>query len=593
MVILGINPSHNATACLLVDGEIKACISEERLTRVKNQSGFPELAVKECLRIASMSAGDIDYVVFSFKDPKVNVGFTPLAQESLKNNWVENSPWTNFKRVAWILKEQMLSKVPQSRSVYDTALPIFYSLFVHPKLQDQVEASVRRKLGIAREKILVADHHTTHSFSAYYSSPNYWKEPKLVLTLDAMGDGLCSTVGVGKEGRLKTIAKTRAGNSIGDLYAFVTAYLGMKMGEHEYKVMGLAPYAGGDYPKNAYDKLRELVWVNDDLTFSTKYHSHIFYKLLPKLLKGERFDNISAAIQQLTEELLTTWVRKAVEKTGIRNVVCGGGLFMNVKTNQKIWELPSVKDLFVMPSCGDESTAIGAAYWGYEQERMKNGSLPRISPLQDLYFGPEYSDKEIRKELKKKKYAKYEMSEPKNLEGTIARLLKKDKPVARFAGRMEWGARALGNRSILASPESLDVVKVINSQIKSRDFWMPFAPVIMKERESKYIVNPKKIEAPYMIITFDSTEEGRTKFKAAMHQYDFTLRPQIVDKNWNEGYWKICREFEKLTGIGGVLNTSFNLHGFPIVCTPKDALDVFEKSGLQHLAIGSYLLSKE
>lgn len=593
MVILGINPSHNATACLLEDGEIKACISEERLTRVKNQSGFPKLAVRECLRVASKATHDIDYVVFSFKDPKVNAGFTPLAQESLKNDWVKNDLWTNAKRVAWIVKEQALSKIPQSRNIYDTVLPIFYSLFVHPKLQNEVVENVRKELGIAKEKILFADHHTTHSFSAYYSSPNYWKEPKLILTLDAMGDGLCSTVGIGKNGRIKTIAKTRAGNSIGDLYAFITAYLGMKMGEHEYKVMGLAPYAGGDYPKNAYNKLKRLIWVNDDLTFSTQYHSHIFYKLLPELLKGERFDNVSAAIQQLTEELLTTWVKKAVAKTGIKSVVCGGGLFMNVKTNQKIWELPSVKDLFVMPSCGDESTAIGAAYWGYERERTKDNSLPRISPLRDLYFGPQYSDKDIGGELKKKKYSKYKITRPKNLAASIARLLKKDQPVARFAGRMEWGARALGNRSILANPESLDVVRVINSQIKSRDFWMPFAPVIMKERESKYIVNPKRIRAPYMIVTFDSTRQGRTKFKAAMHQYDFTLRPQIIERDWNEDYWQICREFEKITGIGGVLNTSFNLHGFPIVCTPKDALDVFEKSGLKYLAIGSYLLSKE
>lgn len=593
MIILGLNTSHCATACLLVDGKIVSCISEERLSRIKNHSGLPVLSVKEVLRIASLTPGDVDYLVLSFEDPKVSAGFTVLPEKVLKeNSWASESFWTNLKKLAWRFKEELLSKVPASRNYYDTLLPAFYKIFLHPKLKEQVLAKLESEIGIPREKIIMVDHHTAHAYSAYFSMPNYWEKPTLVLTLDAMGDGVCSTVSVAKNGSIKRIATTPAGNSIGDLYAFVTAYLGMKMGEHEYKVMGLAPYAGEHYYEKAYEKLKSLVWLNKDLTFGTKYHSQALYKLLPRLLAGERFDNISAAIQKLTEELITSWVKEAVGKTGIGRVACGGGVFMNVKANQKIWELPEVESLFIMPSCGDESTAIGAAYKGYEEVRKDNKYLPRIEPIKDLYFGPEFSDKDILNEISKKRYKKFKITKPKNIEKKVAALLVEGYVVARLDGRMEWGARALGNRSILANPERLDVIREINSQIKSRDFWMPFAPAILEEVQHKYFVNPKKVDAPYMIVTFDSTRLGRDKFKAAMHQYDFTLRPQVVRKEWNPPYWRILNEFEKMSGIGGVLNTSFNLHGYPIVCSPQDALEVFEKSGLKYLVLGKHLVSK-
>lgn len=592
MVVLGINASHNATACVLVDGKIISCIQEERLSRIKNQSGLPVLATKEALKIADLKPEDVDLLVLGFEDPKVNAGFAALPgireKYTSEGKGILSAP---LKKFAWWLKEEVLVNFPKSRGFYDKSISTFYKYFVDPKLEENVLKEIEKKLEISRDKVVKLDHHTAHAYSALFSSPDYFKKPRLVLTLDAMGDAVCSTVSIFKNGKFRRIATTPAGNSIGDLYAFITAYLGMKMGEHEYKVMGIAPYASEKYIERVYNKIKDLIWVNKDLTFGTKIHSHMFYKILPDLLAYERFDNISGAIQRLTEELLITWVKAAVKKTGIRDLVCGGGVFMNVKANQKILELPEVKRLFIMPSCGDESTAIGAAYWGYAtHEKKKN---PEIVPLKDLYFGPEYNDKNIEKELKKKIYKKFKVKKQKDIEKVIAELLSGGKAVARFSGRLEWGARALGNRSILSHPADLGVIRVINEQIKSRDFWMPFAPAIMEERQHKYIVNRKNMAAPYMIITFNSTNEGRDKFKAAMHQYDFSLRPQIVMKKWNLSYWKILREFEKLTGIGGVLNTSFNLHGYPIICSPRDALEVFKNSELEYLAIESYLVSKK
>src|SRR3972149_1650190 len=194
---------------------------------------------------------------------------------------------------------------------------------------------------------MFVDHHTAQAYTAYYGSSEYWKDKKLILTLDAMGDGVCATVSIGENEKVKRIATTSFGNSIGDLYAYVTRYLGMKMGEHEYKVMGLAPYASQKYVDKVYEKIKDWVWVNEnDLTFSTVVFSHVFYKLLDKPFKNERFDNISGAIQKLTEEIITKWVSVAVKKTGIKDIVAAGGVFMNVKANQKIVDLPQIKNVF-------------------------------------------------------------------------------------------------------------------------------------------------------------------------------------------------------------------------------------------------------
>ncbi len=595
MKILGVNASHTATACLLVDGEIKACISEERLSRVKSQSGFPFSACKEVLRITKTDPSEIDYLVTSFRDPKVNSSFATLAGvrvEGIRDDGPDRGSGSLLdvlRKIGWKVKENLLVNVPASKHLYNNVIPLFYKFTVDGKLDSELLEKIEKELSIPRQKIKKADHHDAHAYSALFCSPSFNKKPLLVLTLDGMGDGLCSTVRTMQHGEIKIVSKTAAGNSLGDLYSFVTSYLGMKMGEHEYKVMGLAAYSKEEYVEDIYNKLKDLIWVNDDLTFETKIHSHMLYKVLPEIFQKKRFDNISGAVQLLTEDLLREWIKKAIKKTGIKNLACGGGVFMNVKANQRVLELPEVNEMFVMPSCGDESTAIGAAFYGYYKFGGKDLA---VSPLSDLYLGNEYSDSEIELELKKVKSGKIGFRKFKNIEEEVAILLAQSKVVARFKGRMEFGARALGNRSILANPSNLDSVREINESIKSRDFWMPFAPSILESRQSDYFKNPKNNPASFMIMTFDSTKKGRDNLKAAMHQYDFTLRPQVVRSEINPSYYNLIGKFEKLTGIGGVLNTSFNLHGYPVVRSPKDALEVLEKSKLKYLAIGNFLVTK-
>lgn len=590
MIVLGINSSHCATACVLIDGKIVACISEERLTRVKNQSGLPVNAIKEVLKEAKLKTRDIDSVAFSFEDMAINTGYSVLDAGANDSGQLSNPIFP----LVWKIKEWMLATIPSSRNIYIYFQDIFYRNYMFPKMREELLSSFEKTTKISKEKVMFVDHHTAHAYTAYYGSPEYWKDKKLILTLDAMGDGVCATVSIGENEKVERLATTSFGNSIGDLYAYVTRYLGMKMGEHEYKVMGLAPYASQKYVDKVYQKIKDWIWVNEkNLTFSTVVFSHVFYKLLDKPFKNERFDNISGAIQKLTEEVITKWVNAAIKKTGVKDIVAAGGVFMNVKANQKIVDLPQVKSLFIFPSCGDESTSIGAAYFTYQKMRGKNNKLPRIQPIKDLYLGSEFGEIEIGKELAKRKYKKYKVEKHKDMEKVIARMISERKIVARFAGRMEWGARALGNRSILTHPQNLEGVRDINEQIKSRDFWMPFAPSVLSEFMNNYVINPKKVDGSYMILAYDTTKLGAEKLRAAIHQYDFSARPQEVKKDFNLGYHKLISEFERLTGIGAVLNTSFNLHGYPIVCTPQDALFVFENSGLQHLALENYLVSKK
>lgn len=569
MLVLGINPSHNGTACLMKDGKVIYCVSEERLTRVKNQSGIPYTAIKEILKRSKTKPSEIDKVAFSFKDMSINTSYSVLDNHNSSESYL------------WKAKEMLLSNFDLFKHLYIPLQKFYYENFVYENMKQNLLSKFEKNTKISKEKIHFYDHHSTHAATAFYGSEKT-KNRKLVLTLDAMGDGICATVSIGENGSLKTIAETSVGNSLGDLYAYITRYLGMKMGEHEYKVMGLAAYANPDYVDKVYKKIEDWITVDtDNLEFKSKYYSHVFYSKLDKVFKNERFDNISGAIQKLVELRMTEWVDAAVKKTGIHDVYCAGGVFMNVKANQRIAELDSVNSLYIFPSGGDESTAIGAAYLASEKQ----------IPIKETYFGFDYKQKDIDK-LIKKISKKYNVKKYKNTEKAVARLLSKKKIVARFAGRMEWGARALGNRSIITHPQNLEGVRDINEQIKNRDFWMPFAPSMRSESMNKYIANPKKVLAPYMIISFDSKEKGKKQFRAAVHQYDFTARPQEVIKEYNPRYHALISEFEKLTGIGGVLNTSFNLHGYPIVESPEDALYVFENSGLEYLALENYIIQK-
>jgi carbamoyltransferase len=409
--------------------------------------------------------------------------------------------------------------------------------------------------------------------------------------MDGSGDFVSSTVSIWRNNSLERVASTRDADSLGLIWSQITQLLGMKPVEHEYKVMGLAPYAPVEGTEKALQRIRPLVTLNDDLTFRTSFATmwEVNHFESSGLLQGLRFDHIAAGLQKMTEDLLTRWVANAIEKYGMRTVVFGGGVFMNVKANMKIAQMSQVDKAFFMPSCGDESLAIGASQYGHY---LISGQAPK--PLEDLYLGPAYPAGKIEEELEfgheSLRWERYN-----DIDIVVSELLAKGEIVARFDERMEWGARALGNRSILADPNDWDVVKKINIAIKQRDFWMPFAPTILAERAIDYVSSPSpsKVNGEYMIVAFESTEKVPGTMKAAMHPYDLTIRPQLLRKEHNPRYYRLIERFSELRGKSGILNTSFNLHGEPVVCSPKDALSTFRRSGLDYLAIGNYLVTKK
>jgi carbamoyltransferase len=372
----------------------------------------------------------------------------------------------------------------------------------------------------------------------------------------------------------------------------MTFSLGMTPNEDEYKVMGLAPYAPEPGARDAYEVFAGLFEFPraDGLAWRRRAGISDTHYILPHLRKrlgNRRFDHVCGGLQRWTEEVLATWVRNCVSTTGISRIALGGGVFMNVKANKVIGELPEVDDVFCFPSSGDESTAIGAAWCQYSLASTAMHDAP-IPPIRDTYWGGAHGDDEIIAFLRHRHMPHQHYPD---IEAEIARLLSEGEIVARFKGRLEFGARALGNRSILADPSDPKNVRSINGLIKNRDFWMPFACSILAESEHDYIHNPKGIRSPYMMMAFDTTSRVE-EIRAGTHPHDDTVRPQIVYEEWNPDYHRLIREFARRRNIGAVLNTSFNLHGFPIVGSPMAALDVFEHSGLRWLAIGNFLVHK-
>ncbi len=584
-VILGLSFGHNTTACLLVDGVVVACASEERFNRVKNTRDFPLGAVRYVLDEAGAKLDDVDEVHWSAKNPIAGLtqpGTSPgIAVRALQG----------ARQLADYLADR-------NQAVEDAYVGARRRLagFVHPYYQERVLQDAAGTLGIPRAKLHLNDHHTCHAYAGYafYAGQRSLEDPALILTLDAEGDDACATVSVGREGRVERLATTPAGRSIGVLYAAITQWLGMKADEHEYKVMGLAPYAPSSMAERAAALLGELVWV-DDLEWRTRCNSARFPGVCFELLRGQRFDAVAGGVQLLLERLVGQWVRNAVARTGITDLVLSGGCFMNVKANKVILEMPEVSSVTVCPSAGDESAPIGAT-WAAYLRRTGFADLGSRPVVENLYLGPAFSDDDIAAALEAHRptqpYDVIPLPAGEEAE-TVAGLLADGEVVARFAGRMEFGARALGNRSILADPSRRDLVRVINDQIKGRDFWMPFACTVAEPGSERYLVNPKGALAPYMALAFDTRPEIRDSVAAGIHPYDHTMRPQRLEERDNPRYFAIVRAFERRSGIGAVLNTSFNLHGEPVVCSPADALHVFDESGLQWLQLEHCLVRKQ
>lgn len=570
MNVIGIHDGHTAAAALLRNGRLVAAAQEERFTRIKNWAGFPAQSVHWVLQSQGLGPSEVDAVVLNGSQ----MPYAKSREEILQEYERTGSLGTTLKR---FLKRTAI------KTVYD----------------DRRRAQRRKavlRFGFDEERLSFMDHHLAHAAGAYYG----WGRldtPVLVLTNDGAGDGLCATVNIGEKGVLRRIASVPESESIGNIYAMITFLMGMVPLEHEYKLMGMAPYAGDKPVQKVYEQFRALLEFRNDnpLVWQRRngcpetYYSYEFFR---ELLQLRRFDAICGGLQRFTEDMLSTWVRNAVRQTGIRDVALSGGCFMNVKANKVIMELPEVERLWVMPSCGDESSAIAAAYWGQANADLSENRTPSVQPLRDVYLGPEASGADEERALERFEASRWlEVESGGDLEARAAELLAAGEIVARCRGRMEFGARSLGNRAILADPTRPEVIRIINEMVKNRDFWMPFAPSILEECADDYILNPKKLVAPYMILSFDTTERV-AELAAAIHPYDRSARPQLVSRDWNPDYHHLLSEFRTRTGRGAILNTSFNLHGFPIAATPEDALEVLEKSGLEHLLLNHFLVHK-
>jgi carbamoyltransferase len=590
----------NSTAALMVDGEVLACASEERFSRIKNDERYPRQAIEEVLRMGGVSASDLDAVIFAGNrfDAKA-VLVRKYSCFSVQDRLREQKDfWYPKLREgkAPVYLDVFRDKLDTEQFGADWGLVIRCLQADGAEIEDAIGQDFRRKtlekhLGICGAKVRFVNHHRAHGYYAYYGSPPS-KDRVVILTADAWGDDCNATVSVAEGGRISRVSVT---NDFlpARLYRSITLLLGMKPDEHEYKVMGLAGYDRGDHTEGPLAVFLATQFVND-LGFGYREKPSDLYFYFKEKLDGFRFDSIAGAVQAYTECLLTQWAENALKALDAKRVVFGGGAGMNVKAMMRIAMLPEVEDLHVCPSPSDESLAIGAAYAYMHDILSEQGMNPRtvLRPLSHAYLGPGLVKADVDRVVEGfRRDPAFSVTENPS-PARFAQMLAEGRILGRCAGRSEFGARALGNRSILADPRRLSAIRKINEKVKNRDFWMPFAPTILAHRADRYLSGRKSMAARYMTQAFHTTTPAQEELSAAVHQGDFTCRPQILESDSNPSYYSLIRAFESHTGVGGVLNTSFNLHGEPIVQSAAEAARVFRVSDLDALLLEDVLIEK-
>ena len=589
MYILGINDGHNSSATIFYNGNLLCAISEERLSRKKNEYGFPLRAINYCLKVAKIQKKEINYVAVGTLNlpPKyffVKRNTTFTVDDYLKEQnqyWYPKIYKKNNPKYLKIFKDKIQSKKK-----------IFYNMKNIKNEDDTAGMLIARRsgiskfLGIDEKKINFYDHHTCHAYYGLYAKGDFNKK-SIVVTADGGGDGSNGTIWIYNKNSFKQVYKTNICN-IGRMYRYATLSLGFKPTEHEYKIMGLAGYGLKNnkyynYANSIYESTLDLKGINYFYKFKPK-DNYFYFK---DKLKNQRFDTISYAIQNNTEKLLTKWFNNIYKKYGISDFIFSGGVAQNIKASKKILSLKGIKSLFVPPGPGDESISIGAAYFLISKKlKLKN---KKITSMINPYVGSSFDKKDLKFIYKNSKLKVRKVNNK-----IVAKILNQGFPVARFStNKSEFGPRALGNRSIVASPKDPQIIHHINESIKIRDFWMPFAPSIISTDINKLLINKKNSFPNFMTTSLDSTKFAKINIPGALHPFDRTSRPQVVFKKYNEDYYNLISEFKKISGVGCLLNTSFNIHGEPIVNSPNDAVKTLIKTDLKYLLIDNLLISKK
>ncbi len=587
MYILGIHDGHHSGAAIFRDFKLICAISEERISRNKNEYGFPMLSINYCVKKAKVNKNQISSVVFStkFLPPRYMIvkRNTTFTLDDYKKEQEEYWYQIFYKKKKPKYLNIFKKKIKKSK-VYD------YKRLKNENdeetLQDIRKEGVKKFLGIKHDKIFFYDHHRCHAYYAFYSSPDRSKLDH-IFTCDGGGDKTNGTIWkVENKKYLKEIYRTNIAN-IGRIYRYIVMLLNMKPSENEFKVMGLAGYSSSESKYNI-DATKLFLEVLDVQGIKFKYKKKIkdLYFYFKNKLKNYRFDSVAFAVQNFTENLLLKWFNNSQKKLNCKKIGFAGGVAQNIKAIKNILDKSKINHIYVPPGAGDESLSIGAIYAFFASQKKFN---KKISDLKNPYVSLSYKKKDLDFIHKDKSVKITKVTKKK-----VAKILSNSYPVARYVTKMsEFGPRALGNRSILADPRNPDIINYVNKKIKIRDFWMPFAPSILDKYLNKYIKNNNNALPYHMTYSYDATELAKKHIPAALHPFDKTTRPQIVTNKLNSDYYSLIKEFCNLTGVGALLNTSFNLHGEPIVSDPKSALKTFKKSGLKFLYMDEYLVEKK
>ena len=604
-IILGINWEQNSSACLMIDGKIISAISEERFSRKKNDERYPKKAIDYVLKTNAISPDQIDQICFisNYWSPTYSLirHYTNFSIEDYikeqKEYWYYRIYKNKKVSLLKIFKNKIdLKQFPGKKfwsekinklKINDHSSNRQLKL-IGQKIRSEV---INIHLGIDTKKINFIDHSFGHVAYAYCSNENIYKNC-YVASIDAFGDFINYSAYFFEKQRNNSVKFRKIiskGNSIiARMYRYITLLLNMKPNEHEYKVMGLAPYCKLKYSEKLFNHFKTFQSVNK-YSFVDKKRPKDSYFYFKNLFNGQRFDAIAGSLQRYTEYLMTKWISNIVDPKKSKNLCLAGGVAMNVKANLEISKLKNISSIYIPPAPDDSSQSIGACYAFCLLNNLKT------FPIKSAYLGYDISKNKVNSTIKKiSKNRNYKIYKRNILEVTTD-LLNKNKIIGICRGKAEFGARSLGNRSIICNPQNRENISKINETVKNRDFWMPFAASSIDQYALRYfkIKKTNKSNYKYMTNCTETHEERRKDIIAAIHPYDKTCRPQILERSQNKFYYDLIKKFGKKSGIYALLNTSLNTHGNPIINNENEAIDILKNTNLDAMILGEYLIIKQ